>query len=46
MAIELRNRFDIEDSNLNGISGDLFVSTSPFGHIFINGEGPRELQLS
>jgi len=38
-AIEPRDGFDIEDSDLESISCDLFVSTSPSGHIFVNGEG-------
>ncbi len=45
-AIEPRDGFNIEDSNLKRISGDLFVSTSSFGHIFINGEGAGELEFS
>ena len=38
-AIEPRDGFDVEDSELESISCDLFVSASPSGHIFINGEG-------
>jgi hypothetical protein len=38
-AIEPRDGFDVEDSDLESISCDLFVSASPSGHIFINGEG-------
>jgi len=38
-AIEPRDGFDVEDSDLERISCDLFVSASPSGHIFINGEG-------
>ncbi len=45
-AIEPRDGFDIEDSALESISGDLFISTSPFGHVFINREGSRELELA
>jgi len=45
-AVKPGDRFDIKDSNLLNISGDLFVSTSSSRHIFINGEGSRELELS
>jgi hypothetical protein len=38
-AIEPWDGFDIEDSELESISCDLFVSASPSGHILINGEG-------
>jgi hypothetical protein len=45
-AIEPRNGFDIEDSNLFGISGDLIISASSSGHIFIEAESSGEMELS
>jgi hypothetical protein len=45
-AIQPGHRFDIEDASLDGISGDLFISASSPGHIFINREGSRELELA
>jgi len=45
-AIEPGDGFDIEDSALESISGDLFISTSSSGHVFINREGSRELELA
>jgi len=45
-TIEPGNGLDIEDSALESISGDLFISTSPFGHVFINREGSREMELA
>jgi hypothetical protein len=44
-AVEPRDGVNIEDSNLKSIPGNLFVSTSSSGHIFINGEGARELEF-
>jgi len=44
-AIEPGDRFDIKDSSLKSISGNLFISASPPGHIFINREGSGELEL-
>jgi len=44
-TVEPLDRFNIEDSNLKSISDELFISPSSSGHIFINGEGPRELEL-
>jgi hypothetical protein len=45
-AVKPRDGFDIKDSDLDGISGDLFITTSPPWHIFINREGSRELELA
>jgi hypothetical protein len=45
-AVKPRDGFDIKDSDLDGISGDLFITTSPSGHIFINREGSREFELA
>jgi hypothetical protein len=38
-AIEPRDGFDVEDSDLESINCELFISASPSEHIFINGEG-------
>ena len=43
-SIEPGYGFNIEDSSVNGISSDLFISAPSSGHIFINGEGSRELE--
>jgi len=40
-AIKPGDRFNIEDSSLDGISGDLFISASSSGHIFVDREGPE-----
>jgi hypothetical protein len=45
-AIEPGSGFDIEDSALESISGDLFISASSSGHVFIDREGSRELELA
>jgi len=45
-AVEPGNKFNIENSDLDNISGNLFVSPSSSGHIFINREGSRESELS
>ena len=45
-AIEPGYGFDMENSNLKSISGDLFIPPSPSGYIFINREGSRELELA
>jgi hypothetical protein len=45
-AIEPRDGFDVENLALEGISGDLFISASSPGHVFINREGSRELELA
>jgi hypothetical protein len=45
-SIEPGYGFDIEDSSVDGISGDLFISAPSSGHIFINREGSRELELA
>jgi len=45
-AIEPRDGFDIEDTAFESISSDLFISSSPSRHIFINGEGSGELEFS
>ncbi len=45
-AIESRDGFDIEDLNLLGVSGDLVIASSPFGHIFVEAENSRELQAA
>jgi len=45
-AIKPGDRFDIEDSNTNRISCNLFISASSSGHVFINGEGSGEFQLA
>jgi len=45
-AVKPRDGFDIKDSHLDGISGDLFITASSSGHIFINREGSRELELA
>jgi hypothetical protein len=45
-AIEPMDGFDIEDSNFKGISTDLCVSASSFGHIFIEAESSREFELT
>jgi hypothetical protein len=42
-AVELRDRSNIEDSNLNWISGDLFVSPSPPGAYIRRWKGLRRL---
>lgn len=46
LAVELRDRSNIENPNLNWISGDLFVSPYPpprRERIFVNGEGSGDL---
>jgi hypothetical protein len=45
-AIKPRNGFDIEDSALQSISSDLFISTPSSGYEFIEAEGSRELELA
>jgi hypothetical protein len=45
-AIQPWYRFNIEDSSFDGISGDLFISASSSGDIFINREGSRKLELA
>ena len=44
-AIESRDKFDIEDLDLESISGNLFVSTVSSGRIFIDRKGSRELEF-
>jgi hypothetical protein len=44
-AIEPRDGFEIEDSNLDCIPCDLFKSATPSGHIFIDREISDELEL-
>lgn len=44
-AIEPRDRFDIENSAFNRISGDLFIAASSSGHIFIDRESSGELEF-
>lgn len=45
-AIEPWDRFDIEDSASDRLSGNLFASTSSSGHIFIDREDSREAELA
>jgi hypothetical protein len=45
-AIEPGGRFDIDDAVLESTTGDLFISTSSSGHVFVNREGSRELELA
>ena len=45
-AIEPGNGFDIEDSALESIYDDLFISTSSPWHVFIDRESSRELELA
>jgi hypothetical protein len=45
-AVEPGDGFEIEDSDFNRISSDLFVSTSSLRHVFIETEGSRELELA
>jgi hypothetical protein len=45
-AVEPGDGFDIENSALDGITGDLFISPCSSGHIFIKTEGSGELELT
>jgi hypothetical protein len=44
-TIEPGDRLDIKDSDLNRISSDLFVSASSSGHVLIDRESSRELEV-
>jgi hypothetical protein len=45
-AIEPRDRFEIEDMDLDGIPSDLFISSRSSWHIFVEAKGTRELKFA
>jgi hypothetical protein len=45
-AVKPGDGLDIKDSDLGGISGDLFITASSSRHVFINREDSRELELA